>query len=141
LLLLHGTTSNRTSWDALVPALAEGNVVVRTEFPGSGESPRSDGPVEVDALAWQSIGVMQHPGFDTYHVGGWSLGAVVALAIGSLAPHRVASITSVAGWSKTVTRMKFTFGLWTSLIATDRELLARYAMADGFTSATFEPFG
>jgi len=84
---------------------------------------------------------MQHPGFDTYHVGGWSLGAVVALAIGSLAPHRVASITSVAGWSKTVTRMKFTFGLWTSLIATDRELLARYAMADGFTSATFEPFG
>ena len=102
LLLLHGTTSNRTSRDAWCRRPPR-DVVVRTEFPGSGESPRSDGPVEVDALAWQSIGVMQHPGFDTYHVGGWSLGAVVALAIGSLAPHRVASIASVAGWSKTVT--------------------------------------
>jgi pimeloyl-ACP methyl ester carboxylesterase len=38
--------------------------------------------------------------------------------------------------------MKFTFDLWKRLIATDRELFMRYAVADGFTVnaiATLEP--
>ncbi len=141
ILLIHGTTSNRTSWDTLVPGLGASHTLVRSEFPGSGETPLTEGPLEAEALARQAIGVMASLGHDRYHVAGWSLGAVIAAAVGALAPRNVRSLTLVNGWATTDPRMRFTFDLWRRLIAADPEFFARYAIADGFTLATFEAFG
>jgi pimeloyl-ACP methyl ester carboxylesterase len=141
LLLIHGTTSNRTSWDALVPALSASHTLVRSELPGSGETPLTEGPLEAEALARQAIGVMAALGHERYHVAGWSLGAVIAAAVAALAPDHVRSLTLVNGWATTDARMRFTFDLWRRLIAADPEFFARYAIADGFTLASFEAFG
>ena len=72
-------------------------------------------------------------GHQTFHVGGYSLGAVVALATAAIAPQRVLSTTSLSGWAVSDARMRVTFELWNRLIAADPELFMRYAMADGFT--------
>src|SRR4051812_47097473 len=141
ILLIHGTTSDRTSWEPLVPALSASHTLVRTEFPGSGETPLTAGPLEAEDLAHQAIGVMRALGHDRYHVAGWSLGAVIAAAVGALAPDHVRSLTLVNGWATTDARMRFTFDLWRRLIAAEPEFFVRYAIADGFTLASFEAFG
>ena len=92
------------------------------------------GPISTDDLVAQALAVMDHLGHERFHVAGYSLGAVAALAVAAAVPARVASVTSLCGWVTTDARMRFTFGLWQRLIALDPELFMRYAVADGFTA-------
>jgi pimeloyl-ACP methyl ester carboxylesterase len=135
LLLFHGTTMNRTAWDMVRAAMPAEYEFVMVEFPGSGESSMPEAPITVDDLVGQSLAVMDHLGHRRFHVAGYSLGAVAALATAAAAPDRVVSVTSLCGWATTDARMRFTFGLWRHLIATSPELFMRYAVADGFTAA------
>ncbi len=135
LLLFHGTTMNRSAWDMVRAAMPPEHEFVMVEFPGSGESSMPSQPLTVDGLVDQAVAVMDHLGHDRFHVAGYSLGAVVALATAALHGDRVASVTSLCGWATTDARMRFTFGLWRRLIAADPELFMRYAVADGFTAA------
>lgn len=140
LLLLHGTTMNRTAFDAVRGALPEGAAYthVMVEFPGSGESAMPTEPLTVAGLVAQAHAVMQHLGHDRYHVAGYSLGAVVAAGVAGTHPEAVRSATLIAGWIRTDARQRCTFGLWKRLIATDKELFMRYALADGLTAAAHE---
>ena len=136
LLLLHGTTMNGTAFDgvrAALPADAAYQCVM-VEFPGAGESAMPTEPLSVQVLAHQAHTVMQHLGHERYHVAGYSLGAVVAAGLAGIQPDVVASATLLAGWITTDARQRCTFELWKRLIATDRELFMRYAMADGLTA-------
>lgn len=135
-LLLHGTTQNRTGWDmvrAAMPASAPCSFVM-VEFPGSGESALPGKPLTVEALVDQAAAVMAHLGHERYHVAGYSLGAVVAAALSARHAARVASATLLCGWVSTDARMRITFELWQKLIAVSPELFMHYALADGFTA-------
>lgn len=135
LLVVHGTTMNRTGWDLVRAEMPAEYSFVMIELPGSGESSMPLGPLEVDDLVDQSLALMDHLGYPRFHVAGYSLGAVAALALAARAGHRVLSCTSLCGWATTDARMRFTFGLWRRLIAADPALFMRYALADGFTAA------
>lgn len=137
LLLLHGTTMNRTAFDGIRGALPADTAYecVMVEFPGSGESAMPTEPLSVQVLAHQAHTVMQHLGHERYHVAGYSLGAVVAAGLAGIHPEAVASATLLAGWITTDARQRCTFELWKRLIAIDKELFMRYAMADGLTAA------
>jgi pimeloyl-ACP methyl ester carboxylesterase len=140
LLLIHGTTMNRTAFDAVrgaLPADAQYSWVM-AELPGSGESAMPTAAMTVEASADQMHAVMQHLGHERYHVAGFSLGAVVAAAVAGLHPEAVQSATLVAGWMRTDARQRCTFELWKRLIAADKELFMRYAMADGLTAGAHE---
>ena len=141
-LLFHGTTQDRAAWDLVRASMPTARHYVMVEFPGSGESSMPDAPLTVEGLAAQAVAVMDHLGHERFHVAGYSLGAVVALATPAIAGERVRSVTSLCGWVVTDPRMRFTFGLWQQLIATDPALFMRYAVADGFTAngiAALEP--
>ena len=133
-LLFHGTTMTRSAWD-MVRASMPGDTYrfVLIEFPGSGESSMPAEPLTVDAIVAQGLALMTALGHPVFHVGGYSLGAVIALATAGTAPERVLSVTSLCGWAVADARMRVTFELWKQLIATDPVLFMRYAMADGFT--------
>ena len=140
LLMLHGTTMNRTAFDgmrAAFPADAA-YMCAMVEFPGSGESAMPTEPLSVQVLAHQAHTVMQHLGHERYHVAGYSLGAVVAAGLAGIQPDAVTSATLLAGWITTDARQRCTFELWKRLIATDKELFMRYAMADGLTARAHE---
>ncbi len=142
LLLFHGTTMNRSAWDMVRAAMPTGYEYVMVDFPGSGESSMPESPLTVEGLVDQAVAVMDHLGHERFHVAGYSLGAVVALAAAGELGARVASVTSLCGWATTDARMRFTFGLWRRLIERDPELFMRYAVADGFTAgaiAALEP--
>jgi 3-oxoadipate enol-lactonase len=135
-LLYHGTTQDRAGWDFVLAALPEGHGLsfVKVEFPGAGESSMPTGPLTVDQLVDGGLAVMDHLGYDRFHVAGYSLGAVAAVATAARAPARVVTATSLCGWALSDRRMVFTFDLWKRLIRTDPELFIRYAIADGFTA-------
>lgn len=136
LLLFHGTTMARTAWDMVRAAMpADTYRYVLIEFPGSGESSMPTEPLTVEGLVDHALALMTHLGHDTFHVGGFSLGAVTALATAAIAPERTRSVTSLCGWAAADARMRITFELWKRLLATDHELFMRYATADGFTVA------
>src|SRR5439155_11242532 len=80
-VLVHGTTGSRLHWLLQAPALAARFRVVLPEYAGSGETPDPGRPLEVDDLVDQVAAVTDHLGLDRYHLGGWSLGAVVAAAV------------------------------------------------------------
>ena len=134
-LLLHGTTMNRSAWDMVRAAMPADYEFVMVDFPGSGESSMPGSPLSVEGLVDQAVAVMSHLGHRRFHVAGYSLGAVVALAAAAELGSRAISVTSLCGWATTDARMRFTFGLWRRLIEHDPALFMRYAVADGFTAA------
>jgi 3-oxoadipate enol-lactonase len=141
-VLVHGTTSStQASWLQVLPALAERFTVIGPDLPGSGATSMSGKPLELDDIVEQTLAAATHAGADTFHLAGWSLGAVVAAAVAASTPDRVRSLALVCGWVRTDTRLRFTFDLWRRLIETDPDLFGRYAFADGLTAAAFEAFG
>lgn len=139
-LMLHGTTMSHTAFDgvrAAMPSDAPFRYVMM-DLPGSGESALPDGPLTVEAIASHAHALMRELGHDRYHVVGFSIGALVAAAIGAAHQSAVRSVTMLAGWIAADARMKATFELWRRLIETDPELFTRYALVDGFTAAAHE---
>ncbi len=136
LLLYHGTTMDRTAWDMVRQGLPANTYrCVMVEFPGSGESSPAIGPLTVEQLVEQALAVVDHLGIDWFHVAGYSLGAVVALATASIHPDRVVTATSLCGWATTDARQRLTFRLWKRLIEIDPQLFMHYALVDGFSAA------
>lgn len=142
ILAYHGTTQAANAWDQVRAACEEPRTWVVREFPGSGESSMPDGPIDLDEVVNDSVELMSHLGHDSFHVVGYSLGAVAALKTAATHPSRVLSVTSLCGWSQSDARMRVTFDLWRRLLAVGPDLFMRYAVADGYsvdTIAMLEP--
>jgi 3-oxoadipate enol-lactonase len=141
LVLVHGSTGSGAHWVQVVPGLVDRFRVVLPDYAGGGATVDPGGPLEVDDLAAQVLAVADDVGAGRFGLAGWSLGAVVAAAVAAAAPDRVSALTLVSGWAASDARMAFTFDLWRRLLATDRELFARYTFADGASRQLFELMG
>jgi pimeloyl-ACP methyl ester carboxylesterase len=84
LVLVHGITESRSTWDPLVPALAEEYHVVRVDLRGHGESPHGDSydPLSLATDLAETVGSL---GLSSPLVVGHSLGGVVATAYAAVA--------------------------------------------------------
>ena len=138
ILAFHGTTQAANAWTQVHQACSANLEWVTFEFPGSGESDMPTGTIDLDGVVADAVALMNHLGHQRFHVIGYSLGAVAALQCAANFPESVITVTSLCGWSQSDARMKVTFDLWRRLIAIDRELFMRYALADGYTAAGLE---
>jgi len=134
LLVFHGTTQEANGWDPVRTVMPIERQWIAVEFPGSGESSMSDGPIDIDDIVADAVAVLETLGITECDVAGYSLGAVVALKFAATHPNKTRTVTSLCGWAKTDARMRLTFDLWRRLIAIDPELFMRYALADGYTA-------
>lgn len=94
LVMLHGWGLNQRVFDALAARLASRFEVLRPDLPGHG---RSEAPVAllaggVDALATHFAARLSRPA----HLVGWSLGGMAAVALASVQPQCVATLTLIA---------------------------------------------
>ena len=80
LVLVHGITESRHTWDPLVPALAEGFDVVAVDLRGHGESAKVP-PFDVGTLAEDLAELTAALGLERPHLIGHSLGGVVVTAM------------------------------------------------------------
>ena len=93
LLLVHGSSTDATTWDGVAPELAELGRVVRYDRRGYGRSehrPVRDHRVHARDL----VGVLEHVGAPATVVG-WSSGGNVALAVAARRPELVARLVVV----------------------------------------------
>jgi len=96
LVLLHGVGHRRQAWGAVVDLLAPHRELIMPDLPGHGESPplRSDGRPVVQVLLESVTGLLAEFGLDRPHIGGNSLGGLLALEAG--AAGRAASVTALS---------------------------------------------
>jgi len=134
ILAFHGTTQAGNAWDQ-VRAACTPLQWVSFEFPGSGESSMPDSPIDLNAMVDDAVALMESLGHSSFHVTGYSLGAVAALQTASRHSDKVQSVTSLCGWAVTDARMRLTFDVWRRLIEIDPALFMRYALVDGYTAA------
>ena len=138
LFAVHGTTQARNAWDQVRAACDARVTWIQVDLPGSGESSMPEGPIDLGAVTDDLAHLATALGHETFHVAGYSLGAVVALATASRHADRVASVFSLCGWAQTDARMRMTFDLWRRLLEVSPELFMRYALVDGYTAPALE---
>jgi 3-oxoadipate enol-lactonase/4-carboxymuconolactone decarboxylase len=91
-LLMHSLGSNLHVWDAQAASLAHGLRVVRFDLRGHGLTELGRGPYTLDDLAGDALAVLDALGIATAHVGGISIGGMIAQAVAARAPARVTSL-------------------------------------------------
>jgi len=94
-LAFHGTTQAGNAWDQVRDACAEERTWVVFELPGSGESEMPSAPLELNEIVSDAVALMKHLGHETFHVVGYSLGAVCALHTAAHHKSHVLSVTSL----------------------------------------------
>ena len=98
LLLLHGAaTPGRRTWDALLPSLATGFRVYLPDARGHGRTKWdvADG-FEAGWLVDDALTFADALGLTTFHLGGYSMGAMTALELAARVPGRIRTLV-VAG--------------------------------------------
>lgn len=99
LLLLHGFTGSRQSWEHLEPALGPGFRLVRVDLPGHGETglPAVEGREGFLDTLGGIAAVLDQAGAAEADVIGYSQGARVALAFAATFPERVGRLVLESG--------------------------------------------
>ena len=90
LLLVMGYAGTMDVWDpVLVDRLARSYRVILFDNRNVGRSPASDGPVSVEGMARDGLGLLRALGVDRAHVLGWSMGSMIAQEMALAEPERV----------------------------------------------------
>ncbi len=92
LVLIHSLGTSGHVWDAQARALAGPFRVVRPDLRGHGLTEVTPGPYTIAGLAADVIAVMDALGIGQAHIGGLSIGGVIAQSLAHQAPGRVASL-------------------------------------------------
>ena len=92
LVLLHSLGTSLHVWDAQARALAGPFRVVRPDLRGHGLTGVTSGPYSIVGLAADVLAALDALGIHQAHVGGLSIGGMVAQSVAHQAPGRVASL-------------------------------------------------
>ena len=92
LLLIHSLGTSLHVWDEQARALSRSFRVVRADLRGHGLTEMVNGPGAIATYAQDMLGVLDGLGIARAHVGGLSIGGLVAQSIAAQAPERVMSL-------------------------------------------------
>lgn len=92
LLLVHSLGTSLHVWDAQAEALRQSFRVIRADLRGHGLTSVPKGPYSIAGMARDMLAVLDALGIETAHVGGLSIGGLIAQSIAAQAPQRVRSL-------------------------------------------------
>ena len=126
MLLAHGATGSvERNFGPLIEPLARRYTIVGADFPGSGETPRSTGPLSLDDLADQLVGAAVRAGVESFAILGYSMGTAVAVRAATRHPDRVSALVLTAGLARMNPRTRLVIDTMRTLIESgDRRTLA-----------------
>ncbi len=96
LLLLAGMLSDSATWAGFAPLLTDRYTVIRPDNRTTGRTTPWDAPADCAQMALDAIALMQHLGFEKYHVAGHSLGGLLTMEIATSHPEQVATASVLA---------------------------------------------
>ncbi len=99
-VFLGSLGSDRSMWAAQVAGLSDIVDTVTVDVRGHGGSPVGDGPVDVEDLASDVIGLLDTLELSQVHLVGLSLGGAVSQTIAALHPDRVTTLTVLCSAAK-----------------------------------------
>jgi 3-oxoadipate enol-lactonase/4-carboxymuconolactone decarboxylase len=95
LVLLHSLGTNAHVWDDQVPVLARSFRVIRPDLRGHGLTGCTQGPYSMDLFAADLAGLLDALGVQAAHIGGISIGGLIAQAFAAAHPDRALSLLLV----------------------------------------------
>lgn len=96
-LVLHGGMMTiPLTFEGLIPALSADRAVIGVEQQGHGRTPDHDGPMTLETMRTDTLGVLDALGVQRAHVVGFSMGGMLGLELAVNAPDRVASLTAIS---------------------------------------------
>lgn len=99
-VLIHGVGADARSWDAIAPVLAQRYTILRLDLRGHGRSGHITGALVLDDFARDVVDVLDVVGVPRAHVVGFSLGGMIAQALGldyAARVDRLVLLSAVAG--------------------------------------------
>ncbi|MFK0258721.1 alpha/beta fold hydrolase [Streptomyces sp. NPDC090445] len=127
LAMAHGAGSSFAgTYGPILDGLAAGHTVVGIDYPGSGDTPRSTTPLQLDDLADQLVAAAVTEGQETFALSGYSLGGLVAMRAAARHPERVSALVLTATLPHIDNRLVLALSIWRKLAETDRGLLAEF---------------
>src|SRR4030095_4892229 len=90
-VMIHGLGGISNASTPLLPAFTR-HRTVRFDLPGSGRSPRVEGPLSLQLFVERALLVMQRAAVESAHVVAHSMGTIVAAHLAATEPGKVASI-------------------------------------------------
>lgn len=91
-LLIHSLGTSLEIWEAQARALAAGSFVIRYDLRGHGLSGASPTPVTLARFAADALAILDALHVEAAHVGGISIGGMIAQELAATAPERVHSL-------------------------------------------------
>ncbi|MFC9815261.1 alpha/beta fold hydrolase [Streptomyces virginiae] len=128
LVLAHGAGSSvSNTYGPILEGLAARHTVVGVDYPGSGDTPRSTTPLDIDELADQLVAAAVAEGLDTFVLHGYSLGGPIAVRAAARHPERVTALVLTATMAHPNHQQALTLRVWGKLAATgDRRLVSEF---------------
>ena len=127
LLLAHGGGGSvEGNFGPILDDLARTHTVVGPDYPGSGATPRSATPLDLDVLADELVATAVDAGLDSFAILGYSLGTAVAVRAATRHTGRVTGIVLASGFARLDNRIRLAVDVWAALLEQDRELLAKF---------------
>lgn len=128
LLLAHGAGGSvEGNYGPILDGLAARHRVVGADYPGTGKTPRSKNPLDVDELADQLVAAADAEGLDDFAIAGFSLGGPVAVRAAVRHPERVNALVLTATFAHRDSKLDLAAAVWQRLYESgDRSLLAEY---------------
>jgi pimeloyl-ACP methyl ester carboxylesterase len=97
LVLLHGAFSAiGTSFGQILPGLAQNRQVIAFELQAHGRTADIDRPLSIEAMADDVAAALKHLGIEQADIGGYSMGASVALHVAIRHPHLVRKLALIS---------------------------------------------
>lgn len=136
LLLAHGAGGSvEGNYGPILDGLAARHRVVGADYPGTGKTPRSAGPLNVDELADQLLAAADAEGLDTFAIAGFSLGGPIAIRAAVRHPERVDALVLTATFAHRDSKLDLAAAVWQRLYESgDHSLLAEYLTLVGLST-------
>ncbi|MCP2254101.1 Pimeloyl-ACP methyl ester carboxylesterase [Prauserella aidingensis] len=127
LLLAHGAGGSvDANFGPVLDDLARTHTVIGADYPGSGATPRSTEPLDLDDVADELAAIAVDAGVERWTVLGYSLGTAVAVRLATRHPDRVDGLILTAGFAKPDNTLRLTLEIWDELLRGDHRLLATF---------------
>lgn len=140
LLLAHGAGGGiEPNYGPILRGLTDHYTVVGPDYPGTGLTPRTDGPLDLDELADQLVAAAADAGLESFAIAGYSLGGPVALRAATRHPERVTALVLTASFAHPNPRLRLAAQLWRELLdAGDLHRLAAFLFLIGVGASVLD---
>jgi pimeloyl-ACP methyl ester carboxylesterase len=143
LLLAHGAGGGiDANYGPVLDTLAARNTVVGPDYPGTGRTPRAEGPLSLDGLADELVATAVEEGVETFAISGYSLGSAVAVRAATRHPDRVTALVLTAGFAHPNPRFLLAARVWRDLLrANELEQVAGFTALIGLSAPALDAVG